>query len=69
MNQIEKKTIKGEMKYKNIVILTYKIEYPQIISSKYTRGKERFNNYNKKKAINLEKYIKKATDKLKYIKI
>lgn len=58
MNQIEKKTIKGELKYKNTVILTYKIEYPQMISSRYTYGKEIFNNYNKKKAIDLEKYIK-----------
>lgn len=58
MNQIEKKTIKGELKYKNTVILTYKIEYPQMIFSKYTRGKEIFNNYNKKKAFELEQYVK-----------
>lgn len=58
MNQIEKKIIKGELKYKNTVILTYKIEYPQMIFSKYTRGKEIFNNYNKKKAFELEQYVK-----------
>lgn len=58
MNKIENRILKGNLEYKNTVILTYKIEYPQIIFSKYTRGKERFNNYNKKKAINLEKYIK-----------
>lgn len=58
MNQIEKKKIKGELKYKNTVILTYKIEYPQMIFSKYTRGKEIFNKYNKKKATELEEYVK-----------
>lgn len=58
MNEIEKKTIKGELKYKNTIILTYKIDYPQMIFSKYTYGKEVFNNYNKNKAIELEQYIK-----------
>lgn len=58
MNQIEKKKIKGELKYKNTVILTYKIEYPQMIFSKYTRGKEIFNKCNKKKATELEEYVK-----------
>ena len=29
-----------------------------MISSKYTYGKEIFNNYNKKKAIDLERYVK-----------
>lgn len=58
MNQIEKKTLKGELKYKNTVILTYKIEYPQMIISKYTYGKEIFNTYNRKKALELEQYIK-----------
>lgn len=58
MNQIENKKIKGELKYKNTVILTYKIEYPQMVFSKYTRGKEIFNKYNKKKATELEEYVK-----------
>ena len=33
MNTIEKREIKNELKYKNTVILTYRIEYPAIISS------------------------------------
>lgn len=58
MNTIEKKIIKGELKYKNTVILTYKIEYPEIISSNYEKGKNEFNEYNKNKALSFEKYIK-----------
>lgn len=58
MNQIEKKIIKGELKYKNTIILTYKIEYPQMFFSKYTYGKEIFNKYNKNKATELQQYIR-----------
>ncbi len=58
MNIIEKKEIKNELKYNNTIILTYKIEYPQITSSNYCSGKHSFNNYNKEKALKLENYIK-----------
>ena len=34
MNEIENKTIKGELKYKDTTILTYRIEYPEIIKLK-----------------------------------
>ncbi len=58
MNTIEKREIKNELKYKNTVILTYRIEYPAIISSNYCNGKNNFNRYNKEKALMLENYIK-----------
>lgn len=58
MNIIEKREIKNELKYKNTVILTYRIEYPEIISSNYCCGKNAFNKYNKDKALMLENYIK-----------
>ncbi len=58
MNIIEKRKIKNELKYKNTVVLTYRIEYPEIISSNYCYGKNAFNKYNKEKAFMLENYIK-----------
>lgn len=58
MNQIQKKTLEGELKYKDTIILTYKIEYPVIISSPYVYGQEIFNMYNKNKAYQLESYCK-----------
>lgn len=57
-NIIEKREIVNELKYKNTVILTYRIEYPEIISSNYCYGKNAFNRYNKEKALMLENYIK-----------
>lgn len=58
MNIIEKRELKNELKYKDSVILTYRIEYPEITSSKYCIGKNNFNRYNKEKAFMLENYIK-----------
>jgi hypothetical protein len=58
MNTIKKHEIKNELKYKNTVVLTYRIEYPEITSSNYCYGKNIFNKYNKDKAIMLENYIK-----------
>lgn len=58
MNIIKKREIKNELKYKDTVILTYRIEYPEIISSNYCCGKNSFNKYNKEKTIMLENYIK-----------
>ena len=49
MNKIEKREIKDELKYKNTVVLTYKIEYAQITETEYEIGKRNFNYYNKKK--------------------
>lgn len=56
MFNIEKKIIKGELKYKGTVILTYDIEYPQIFSNYYDTRKFNMLNYNK--ALELEKYAK-----------
>lgn len=58
MNKIVNRELKGELKYKNTTILTYKIEYPEMISSTYNYGKNIFNNYNKEKALKLEAYVK-----------
>ena len=57
MNKIEKRKIKDELKYKNTVVLTYKIEYAQITETEYEIGKRNFNYYNKQKALELQQYI------------
>lgn len=57
MNKIEKREIKDELKYKNTVVLTYKIEYAQITETEYEMGKRNFNYYNKQKALELQQYI------------
>ena len=57
MNKIEKREIKDELKYKNTVVLTYKIEYAQITETEYEIGKRNFNYYNKLKALELQQYI------------
>lgn len=56
MFKIEKKIIKNELKYKGTVILKYEIEYPQVYSFHYDTKK--FNDFNLRKAINLENYAK-----------
>ena len=58
MNEIEKKELKDELKYEGIVVLTYRIEYPEIVSSDYEFGKDAFNRYNKEKALSYENYVK-----------
>ena len=57
MNKIENRILKGELKYKNTVVLTYEIEYPEIVSSDYECGKKAFNRYNKEKALYLRELI------------
>lgn len=54
MNHIISKTLKGELKYQNTVILTYKISYPEIILSPYEDGKVSFNDFNRRKALSLQ---------------
>ncbi len=54
MNIIEKRVLEGKLEYKGSVILTYKIEYPEITSSNYNLEKSTFNYYNKNMAIKLE---------------
>lgn len=57
MNIIEKRELKNELKYKGAVVLTYKIQYPEIVSSNYKLGKNEFNQYNKNQAFLLEKRV------------
>lgn len=57
MNIIEKREMKDVLKYKDIVVLKYKIQYPQIIRSNYRIGRIRFNEYNKKKAMKLKNRV------------
>lgn len=58
MFNIEKKTIENELTYKGNVIVKYKIEYPQILSSCYPIC--HFNALNLKQALYLEKYAKET---------
>lgn len=60
MNIIENTILKDELKYKNSVVLKYKIGYPQITQSNYELGKQAFNRYNKNKAYKLEQYARTA---------
>lgn len=55
---IENRILKGELRYKGVIVLTYKIEYPEIIRSRYEFGKEAFNKYNRDKAFRFEQYVK-----------
>lgn len=57
MNNVENKVLKGELKYKDTVVLTYNIEYPEIVYSDYILGKQSFNKFNKDIALSLEKYV------------
>lgn len=56
INEIKENIIENELRYDNTVILTYKIKYPQIVSSGYRLGKEIFNRYNEKIAQDLKEY-------------
>jgi len=58
LNKVVKKTLSNELKYNDTIILTYKIEYPEIQYSKAMQGEYTFNLYNRKKAIKLENYCK-----------
>jgi len=53
MNVIEMKVLNGELKYKNTTVLTYNIEYPEIVSSNYNFGRTTFNRYNKNISLRL----------------
>ena len=56
MNTITKRTLKGNLYYKNSTILTYTINYPEIVSSPF--DVKFFNYLNKKNALFLENYCK-----------
>lgn len=57
MNEIKTIELKKELKYNNTVILTYKIQYPKIVSSNCKFGIDTFNKFNENKAIELEEYV------------
>lgn len=56
MSKVVNKVMQKELKYDNTVILTYKIEYPQIAVARYEKGKIVFNKYNEQRAIKLRDY-------------
>lgn len=56
-------TLENEIKYKDDVILTYKIQYPHFSSNKFSRTTGILNAFYKKKAENFLKYIQ--TDLMK----
>ena len=58
MNRIIKRELIGNLKYKNTVVLKYKIEYAEITGSNYQLGRNLFNKYNKQKALELEERAK-----------
>lgn len=71
MNRVITKTLTNELKFEDTIILTYKIDYPEIQYSDTKKGEYIFNLYNKNKAFELEKYCKtelynQAKDLYKY---
>ncbi len=56
MNEIKENIIENKLIYDNTIILTYRIKYPQIVSTKYKLGKDIFNRYNKKIVQDLKVY-------------
>lgn len=56
MCQIKKNILTNEIIYKDTVILTYQIEYPEIVSCNSSKGKEFFNYENGKNALVLQQY-------------
>lgn len=57
--QVEKLTIQDEMYYKNNLLLSYKIEYPQFRSAKFSAAVNRMNPIYKRQALAFERYCKK----------
>lgn len=55
-NEIQKKHLENKLKHNGKIMLTYKIDYPEIKSSPYEYGKEVFNTYYADKAFMLQRY-------------
>ena len=55
-NSIKNRKIEKQLTYEGEVILIYRISYPEITYSNYTKGKEEFNNFNKRMALKMMKY-------------
>lgn len=56
MGEIVNNVLENQLYYKDTVVLKYKIEFPQLIKSRYRYGMRRFNEYNYNKAIELQEY-------------
>ena len=56
MNKIKMNTVEKELYYQGEVIVRYKIEYPEIITSYYNEGIQIFNHENRKSALELKEY-------------
>lgn len=56
MNEIKINTAEKELYYQGEVILTYRIEYPEIIVSNYKLGMQIFNHENRKAALDLKEF-------------
>ncbi len=59
MNQIRFNLLSESLMYDNVVVLQYKIKYPQIVKSNFYVGQRNFNLFYQKKAFDLQNYIKK----------
>ncbi len=64
MNEIVKRELSKEMKYKNKVVLKYKIVYPEMIESIFLVGKKEFNEYYLDKARKAQKYAENELYKM-----
>jgi hypothetical protein len=64
LNEIIENELTKNMLYKNNIILKYKIKYPQIGFTKFELGKVKFNEYYKKKAIDLQNYAENELYKM-----
>lgn len=56
MNKIKINTAEKELYYNGEVIVKYVIEYPEIVETPFQIGKEKFNHYNREKALELKKF-------------
>ncbi len=57
MNKIENKVLKDELKFDGEIVLTYRIEYPEIVQYDYNFENNNFNKYNREKAMKIERYV------------
>jgi len=58
MNEIVTRVIEQELQYKNTTILKYRIAYPEITASRFRYGSLLFNQYNRNKALQQERYCR-----------
>lgn len=56
MNKIKMNSVEKELYYQGEVIVRYRIEYPEIITSYYKDGMQIFNKENRKSALELKEY-------------